>query len=104
MAKTKHGSKADAIREILKTDPRTPTKVVLDQLAGKGMKVSANHVYLIKSKMKQKKRRQIRENAAAVVRMNGTPNPAMAVRNVKTLALQLGGLRNLKQLVDVLVE
>jgi hypothetical protein len=104
MAKTKTGTKADAIRELLAANPNTPTKDVVGALANQGMKVSANHVYLIKSNMKQRKRRQKRENAAAVTRMNGMPNAALAVTKVKILADELGGLRNLKQLVDVLSE
>jgi hypothetical protein len=105
MAKKKSGpTKADAIREILAAAPTTATKDVLAQLSQKGIKVSANHIYLIKSKMKDKKKRQIRANAAAVTERNGTPNPAVAVTKVKLLARELGGLKNLKQLVDVLSE
>jgi hypothetical protein len=104
MAKSKLGTKADAIREILKSDPNTPTRMVVDQLAEKGIKVHPNHVYLVKSKMKQRKRRQKREKVAATTRSTGIPNPAVAVTKVKTLALELGGLKNLKQLVDVLSE
>jgi transposase len=100
----KSGTNADRIREILAAEPMTPTKEVVEALAAKGVKVSPNHVYLIKSKMKMKKRRQVREKAAAVIQRTGTPNPAQAVTKVKTLALELGGLKNLKQLVDVLSE
>jgi hypothetical protein len=103
MAKTP-GTKADAIREILTADPNTKTKDVVAQLTAKGMKVSDNHVYLIKSKMKARKKRQVRANAVAVTQRNGTPNPVQAVTKVKTLARELGGLKNLKQLVDVLSE
>jgi transposase len=100
----KSGTKADRIREILAAEPQTPTREVVEALATKGVKVSPNHVYLIKSKMKMKKRRQKREKAAAVIQRTGTPNPAQAVTKVKALALELGGLKNLKQLVDVLSE
>jgi hypothetical protein len=104
MAKSNPGTKADAIREILKADPHTPTRTVVAQLAGKGIKVSDNHVYLIKSKMKHRKQRQKRAKWAAVTQLNGTPNPVQAVTKVKILARELGGLKNLKQLVDVLSE
>jgi transposase len=104
MAKTakKSATKASLIREILAAEPKTPTKEVVEALATKGVKVSANHVYLIKSKLKMKKRRQKREKAAAMIQRTGTPNPVQAVMKVKTLARELGGLKNLKQLVDVL--
>jgi hypothetical protein len=106
MAKTttKSATKADLIRRILAADPKTPTKEVVDQLAGKGVKVSPNHVYIIKSKLKMKKRRQKREKAVAVSQSAGIHNPAMAVTKVRELASQLGGMRILKQLVDVLSE
>jgi hypothetical protein len=106
MAKTatKSVSKAQLVREVLKADPKTPTKEVIDQLKGKGVKVSANHVYLIKSKMKMRTKRQKREKAVAVSQGAGIQNPAMAVMKVRELASQLGGLKILKQLVDVLSE
>jgi hypothetical protein len=106
MAKTakKSVTNADRIREILAAEPQTPTREVVEALATKGVKVSTNHVYLIKSKMKMKKRRQKREKAAATTRSTGMPNPAQAVTKVRVLARELGGLGNLKQLVDVLSE
>lgn len=106
MAKTakQSSTKADLIRAILAEEPKTPTREVVEALATKGVKVSANHVYLIKSKMKMKKRRQKREKVVAATRSSGMPNPAQAVTKVRVLALEIGGLRNLKQLVDVLSE
>jgi hypothetical protein len=101
---TKSATKADLIGAILRADPKTPTKEVVDALAGKGVKVSANHVYLIKSKMKMRKRRQKREKATAVSRNAGVHNPAMAVTKVRELARDLGGMTILKQLVEVLSE
>src|SRR3954468_16280386 len=98
------GTKADAIREILRADPHTKTKDVVAQLGQSGMSVSENHVYLIKSKMKDRKKRRVRRDAAAVTRRNGTPNPVQAVTKVKLLARELGGMANLKQLVDALSE
>ena len=72
--------------------------------ADKGMKVGDNHFYLLQSKMKQRKRRQVRAKMAVVTQSNGPPNPTMAVAKFKTLTRELGGLKNLKQLVDVLSE
>jgi chemotaxis response regulator CheB len=103
MAKTP-GTKADAIRAILTANPTTKTNDVVAKLAQNGLQVSPNHVYLIKSKMKSRKRRQVRANAAALTQRNGTPNAATAVSKVKLLARELGGLKNLKDLVEVLSE
>ncbi|HEX4588723.1 MAG TPA: hypothetical protein VH120_02260 [Gemmataceae bacterium] len=106
MAKTKpFGSKADAIRSYLTEHPAAKTREVVEALAGKGMKVSANHVYLIKSKGQAKARKargaKIRAVTASRPEIN---NPADAVNQVKMLAHQLGGLSSLKALVDALAE
>jgi hypothetical protein len=107
MAKSNSGktpTKADAIREALAADPKASTKEVLATLAARGIQTSANHVYLIKSKNKDAKRRQKRLRLADTTSKAGMPNPTQAVIEVKTQARQLGGLRNLKTLVDVLAE
>jgi len=103
---TKDGgpTKASAIRELLASDPKMKTSALIESLKSKGIKVSSNHVYLIKSKLKGRKRRQTRERAAAASKKIGMTNPAQAVLDVRALALRLGGMKNLKTLVDVLAE
>src|SRR5947209_3256233 len=102
MAKSQSGSKAAIIREILGADPRTPTKDVIARAAAKGIKVSANHVYFIKGAMK--KRKPGRRGPTAGAPANGSPSPVQAVTKVKALAQELGGLKALKQLVDLLLQ
>jgi hypothetical protein len=104
MAKTKSGSKAAIIREILGADPRTPTKDVIARAAEKGIKVSANHVYFIKGTMKKRKPGRRGRTAATGAPADGTPSPVQAVTKVKALAQELGGLKNLRQLVGLLSE
>jgi hypothetical protein len=96
--------KADVVREILGRNPKATVKEVQKMMAEKGLTVSENHVYFIRSKLRDQKNRQRRAAAEEATRATGTPNPAIAVSKVKALAKELGGLRNLKQLVDVLVE
>jgi hypothetical protein len=96
-------SKSDAVREILNKDPKTPVKEVVSTLAAQGMKISDNYVYMLKSKLKARKRKEKREKAMAVT-ARVPVNPVDLVRDVKALALRAGGLRTLKQLVDVLAE
>lgn len=98
----KSPTKADAIREHLRQNPRARVKEVTAALAAKGIKVSDNHVYMIKSKSKARKRKANRVAATATAARSGISNPAEAVMQVRRLAHDLGGLRNLKQLVDVL--
>ncbi|MFL5328686.1 MAG: hypothetical protein ACJ8C4_07200 [Gemmataceae bacterium] len=95
-------TKASAIRDLLAVDSTMKATAVIAALKAKGIKVSANHVYLIKSKSKQRKRRQRREEVAATTQRNGFSGAAKAVTRVMDLARDLGGLRNLKSLVDVL--
>lgn len=102
--KTDGRNKADVIREVFTTNPKATVKEVQAALATKGLTVSENHVYFIRSKMKDKRKRARQVAAVETSRASGTQNPALAVTKVKTLARELGGLRNLKQLVDVLVE
>jgi hypothetical protein len=100
-------SKSDAIKAILKTNPKTPVSDIVSTLAGQGMKISANYVYMIKSKAKAKRRKLKREKAMAVVgSSNGrvVANPLDLIREVKQLAQRAGGLSTLKELVDVLAE
>ena len=100
----KSTTKADAIRELLGQNPKAKAKEIVNALAAKGIKVSANHVYLIKAKGKAMKRKAARVAAAATAARSGISNPAVAVIPARRLAHDLGGMRNLKQLVDVLAE
>jgi len=96
-------SKADAIRSVLASHPKMKTKDVVAELAGKGIRVSANHVYIIKSKSKQRRRKAQKARVDAVAQVNMIRNPADAVIRVRRLGDEVGGLRVLKQLVDAIL-
>ncbi len=107
MAKAKDESgkvnKSQAIRDLFAEDPKMDSKTVMARLAEKNIKVSPAMVYFVRSKMKQAKRRAKRERVAA----SSAPlsrNPAELVLRVKALAREVGGMKILKQLVDVLTE
>lgn len=91
-------NKSQAIREMFTQDPKMESKAVIDSLAGRGVKVSPTMVYYVRSKMKQAKRKEKRDRVAA------TTNPVELVLRVKDLAREVGGIKNLKQLVDLLAE
>lgn len=101
MAKKK-SNKSQMVRDILTKDPKTPVKDIVSSMQGQGQKISANLVYLIKSKMKGKKRKAKREKAMAVTTKAGVENPVALIRDVRALADRAGGLKNLKELVDIL--
>jgi len=97
-------NKSVAVKEVLAKNPKTPVKEVISALAAQGVKVSYTYVYALKSKGKAKKRKEKREKAVATCNGMAALDPVELIREVKNLALRTGGLRNLKQLVEVLAE
>ncbi len=91
-------NKSQAIRELLTEDPKMESKTVIGRLAEKGVKVSPTMVYYVRSKMKQAQRKEKRARVAA------TANPVELVLRVKAIAREVGGIKELKLLVDLLAE
>jgi hypothetical protein len=107
MAKASRGegiNKSAAVREILTQNPNTPTKEVLATLQQRGIRVDPNLVYLMKSKMKAKRRKQKRQQVLANGKQLGIANPVDLILEVRRLSEKTGGIRHLKKLVDVLAE
>ena len=92
-------NKSQVIREVLAANPKADYKTVIARAAEKGAKVSQTMVYYVRSKLGQAARRAKRDQAAATSR-----NPVELVSRVKQLANEVGGIKNLKQLVDLLAE
>jgi hypothetical protein len=97
-------NKSQAIRDDLAANPKAESKDVIARLAEKGVKVSPTMVYYVKSKQKEASRRARRERVAESSRQTGTRNPVEVVLRVKDLAREVGGIKNLKQLVDLLAD
>jgi hypothetical protein len=97
-------SKSAAIREILANDINTPTKDVIATLKQQGIKAHPNLVYLMKSQMRARRRKQKREKALENGRQMGIVNPVDLILEVRRLSEKSGGIRHLKKLVDVLAE
>lgn len=97
-------NKSQAIRDFLVGNPSADTKAVVAGLAEKGLKVAPTLVYFIKSKQRQATRRAKRDRAAESSRQSGSKNPVEVVLRVKDLAREVGGIKNLKTLVDLLAE
>jgi hypothetical protein len=97
-------NKSQAIRDFFSANPRADSKTVVAGLADKGVKVSPTMVYYIKSKLGHAKRRARRESLALSSRKSGAANPVEIVLRVKDLARDVGGVKHLKQLVDLLAE
>ncbi len=109
MANVKKGevSKSAQVRAILEKNPKTPVKEIVSALKAKGIKISDNLVYGIKAKLHHKKQKIKRQKAMAtsqqIVGRNGT-SPVDVIRKVRGLADEVGGIKSLKELVDILAE
>src|SRR6476646_1652913 len=97
-------NKSQAVRDFLAGNPGAGTKDIVAGLAEKGVKVAPTLVYFIKSKQRQARRRAKRDRAAESSRQSGSGNPVEVVLRVKDLAREVGGIKNLKLLVDLLAE
>jgi hypothetical protein len=97
-------NKSQAIREFLAENPKADTKSVVAGLAEKGMRVAPTLVYFIKSKQNQARRRVKRDRLAETSRQTAAADPVGVVIRVKDLAREVGGIKNLKRLVDVLAD
>jgi hypothetical protein len=97
-------NKSAAIREILAKDPHAPVREVVRALDQRGITVHPNLVYFIKSKTKAKRGRQKRARAVENGKQLGVANPVELIMEVRRLSEKAGGMRHLKQLVDVLAE
>jgi hypothetical protein len=97
-------NKSQAVRDFLAGNPRADTKAVVAGLAERGVKVAPTLVYFIKSKQRQAKRRAKRDRVAASSGQMAARNPVEVVLRVKDLAREVGGIKNLKMLVDLLAD
>jgi hypothetical protein len=96
------GNKSEAIREELAKDPKAGSKAIIEALAARGIKVTSSLVYVVKSKSSQAKRKARRANAEEAGRSAGFSNPVDVVSRVRDLAREVGGLKQLRRLVDLL--
>jgi hypothetical protein len=97
-------NRSQAIRDVFAADPKADSKTVITRLAESGVKVSPTMVYYVRSKLGQAKRRAKRQQVAESSRLTAAKNPVELVLRVKDLAREVGGMKHLKQLVDLLAE
>src|SRR5437879_274848 len=111
MSKRKAGNggvnKSAVIRELLAKNPKATVKEIVASCQEQGITVNANLVYLIKSKMKEKKQRARRKRVEAAVEASekaGFASPVELIIEVRRLSQKAGGIKHLKELVDLLAE
>ena len=109
-------NKSQAIRELLKENPKIKANAAVAALAEKGVAIKTSLFYIVKGKALGRKGRRRRNRRRAVELVNaaaghtsstgaaGHVDAVAAIRKVKSLAAELGGLRMLKELVNALAE
>jgi len=105
MARSRNGvNKSEAIHNAYTANPNAKSSKIIADLESQGISVTKSLVYLVKSQMKHKKRKQKREQVATASREMGIVNPVDLILKVRALAGEAGGIRKFKQLVDAMAE
>jgi hypothetical protein len=101
-------NKSQAIRELLKANPKIKATDAVAALAEKGVTVTGGLFYMVKGKaVGRRKKRKKREGRAASVVESATVSHGDALATiliVKKCANEIGGMRTLKKLVNALSE
>ncbi|WP_020474524.1 hypothetical protein [Zavarzinella formosa] len=97
-------NRSQAVRDYLKENPTAGSKDIIDALGAKGIKIAPTLIYFVKSQLSKAKRKVKREQVAEETKLTPARNPVEVVAQVKVLARELGGIKNLKKLVDLLAE
>jgi hypothetical protein len=95
-------NKSALIREILSKNPKIKVKEVVAQLAQRKIVVNPNLVYMIKSRRSRRVRKEKQKLAVEATRTAGSANPVQLIMAVRAVAEKAGGMRYLKQLIDLL--
>jgi arginine repressor len=102
-------NKSQLVRDLLTENPKLSVQEVLSTLAAKGIKANKSLYYFVKTKMKTKKRKArekvAKEMVTASTSSNGSVVDALTtIKQIKSLAHELGGMKKLKALVEALSE
>lgn len=113
MAKKFHSggvNKSQAIRDLLKTDPKIKAKDAVTTLGAEGITIDPSLFYFTKGRMKgrrgrRKKAQEMVEKVSVTMGNKGpgsTSDVIATILKVKHLATDVGGLKKLKALVEAL--
>ena len=85
-------------------NPKAKASEIVKLLGEKGVKVTAGLVYAVNAVGKAKANKLKRTAAKGVAVASGMSNPAEAIMSVRAFAVKFGGMKKLKQIVDLLAE
>lgn len=105
-------NKSQAIRDVLKENPKIKANDAVSALAEKGIQIKASLFYIVKGKALGRKKRRKKAEAKAITVVEGASvtspvsnGDALAtILKLKGFAREVGGLKTLKKLVDALSE
>jgi hypothetical protein len=98
-------NRSEEIRKLLTANPDMPAKDIVATLGKRGIKITDSLVYLVRGRIQGRKgRRKKARQFVAKVAATGDTDPVVTVLKVKRWAQEVGGLKKLKALVDVLSE
>jgi arginine repressor len=100
MAKKSPVNKAQAVRDYLKAHPGTANKEIAEALKKQGIKISANHISNIKSKMAVSKGKRKRRSKAATAMSTKSGVGVHEIKAAFVLLKQCGGIENAKKALD----
>jgi hypothetical protein len=93
-------NKAQAVRDYLKAHPGTANKELAAALSKQGIKISANHVANIKSKMAASKGKRTRRGKAARAMSTKSGISVHEIKAAFGLLKECGGLEEAKKALD----
>jgi hypothetical protein len=99
-------TRSDEIRILLKANPKIGSKEAVAKLAEKGIKISSGLFYVVKGQLIGQKARKKRAQKAATkagesTHVNGI-DAVSTILKVRAWATEVGGMKNLKALVEAL--
>jgi hypothetical protein len=100
-------NKSQAIRDLYAKNPKLPVQHAVELLARAGTTVSPNLVYFVLGGLKGGAKRKTGQRRRAVAAQRGgnktgMSDPIAIIVDLKALAVQAGGMANLKRLIEVL--
>ena len=100
MAKKPAVNKSQTVREYLKIHPGIANKEVVEALSKQGIKISANHVSNIKSKMAVSKGKRKRRSKAATAMSTKSGVDILEIKAAFVLLKQCGGIESAKKALE----
>ena len=97
-------NKSALIREILGKNPGMKVSEVVAHLAQQKITVTPALVYLIKSKGIRRAKKAKRKLVLEATKTAGFINPVQLIVEVRALAEKAGGMKHLKQLIELLAQ